>query len=140
MMKQSKKVLIFLGGQVVPRTLTALPNLHTQMKKIISILLFTLISTSLYSQNSNIKVSYDYHFFTSRGYEVNRPMILTFSNVRSKFFNPDTNRIDSICNTPEGKAELEAYVNSVNGREIILMIILPDGKKCMLRKTGEEMK
>ncbi len=83
------------------------------MKNIFTILLCAFFTSSIYSQNSNIKVSYNYHFFTSRGFEVNRPMILTFSNVKSKFYNPETNRIDSIRNTPEGKAELEAYINSV---------------------------
>lgn len=61
-----------------------------------------------------VKVEYDYHFFTVRGYETHRPMILTASDKKSKFYNPVTNMIDSTCNTPEGKAEYEAYINSVS--------------------------
>ena len=40
-------------------------------------------------------------------------MILTFNNEKSKFYNPDTNHIDSICNTPEGRAEFEKYIKSI---------------------------
>ena len=60
-----------------------------------------------------VKVSYEYHYFTARGYEVRREMILTFNNAGSKFYNPVTNRIDSICNTPEGRAEYEKYIGNV---------------------------
>lgn len=63
--------------------------------------------------SAGIKVSYEYHFFTVRGTEVRRPMILTFNNDKSKFYNPDTNRIDSICNSPEGRAEYDKYINSI---------------------------
>lgn len=84
------------------------------MKKYSIFLCLILISILSYAQKGNLKVSYDYHYYSAKGTEINRPMILTFSNNKSKFYNPDTNRIDSICSTPEGKAEYEAYVNSIN--------------------------
>lgn len=84
------------------------------MKKYFTLLCLTLMGTSLYAQKDHLKVSYDYHYYSARGTEMHRPMILTFSNNKSKFYNPDTNRIDSICSTPEGKAKYEAYVNSIN--------------------------
>ncbi len=59
-----------------------------------------------------VKVEYDYHFYTVRGSETNRPMILTSSTIQSKFYNPDTNRIDSAYNSPEKKAAFDAYINS----------------------------
>lgn len=84
------------------------------MSKIItSVFVFLIACIDLYGQQA-IKVEYNYHFFTVRGYEVNRPMILTSSNTKSKFYNPDTNRIDSICSTPAGKAEYEKYFNNIN--------------------------
>lgn len=87
------------------------------MNRIItSLIVFLIGCVNLWGQQA-IKVEYNYHFFTVRGYEVNRPMILTSSNTKSKFYNPDTNRIDSICNTPEGKAEFEAYYNSVSDKQ-----------------------
>lgn len=73
---------------------------------------FFAFSVDIYGQYA-VKVEYDYHFYTVRGYEAHRPMILTASNTRSKFYNPDTNRIDSICDTPEGRAKMDAYKNSV---------------------------
>lgn len=84
------------------------------MRRLFTFFFLIWITFSLCAQGENVKVEYDYHFFTPRGYEVNRPMILTFSNNKSKFYNPDTNRIDSICSTPEGRAEYEAYVNSID--------------------------
>lgn len=78
------------------------------------LLIFTsvLIScVSLYGQQA-VKVEYDYHFYTVRGTETQRPMILTSSNSRSKFYNSNTNRIDSTYNSPEKHAAFKAYINS----------------------------
>ena len=81
------------------------------MKKIFVITCFLISCLCLYAQKA-VKIEYDYHFYTVRGYETHRPMILTYSITRSKFYNPDTNRIDSVCNSPEKKAEFDAYINS----------------------------
>lgn len=83
------------------------------MKQALLLFALCVVSMTAFSRETRIKAEYDYHFYTVRGTEVHRPMILTSSATRSKFYNPDTNRIDSICNTPEGKARLEAYINSV---------------------------
>lgn len=88
------------------------------MNRIITTIILCFVAIVATAQNkTGIKVEYNYHFFTVRGYEVNRAMILTSSNTKSKFYNSDTNRIDSICNTPEGKAEFEAYYNSVSDKQ-----------------------
>lgn len=93
------------------------------MSKIItSVFVFLIACINLYGQQA-IKVEYNYHFFTVRGYEVNRPMILTSSNTRSKFYNPDTNRIDSLCSTPAGKAEYENITTILIGHPRITVII-----------------
>lgn len=55
--------------------------------------------------NNGIKISYNYHCFTVRGYEVERPMILIADQNKSKFYNPMTDWIDSLNSTPEGKAK-----------------------------------
>lgn len=81
------------------------------MKKILFITCLLIPFTSLFAQKA-VKIEYDYHFYTVKGYETNRPMILTTSTSRSKFYNHDTNRIDSAYNSPEKKAAFDAYVNS----------------------------
>lgn len=81
------------------------------MKKILFITCFLISCVYLNAQKA-IKVEYDYHFYTVRGYEIHRPMILISSPTRSKFYNPDTNRIDSVNDSPEKKAAFDAYVNS----------------------------
>ncbi len=81
------------------------------MKKIFVITCFLFSYVCLYAQQA-VKVEYDYHFYTVRGVETHRPMILTSSTTQSKFYNPDTNRIDSAYNTPEKKAAFDAYINS----------------------------
>lgn len=70
--------------------------------------LSSLAATEKSSSPKNIKVSYDYHYFTVRGYEVNRPMILKTGLIKSKFYNPMTDWIDSINSTPEGRAKYNA--------------------------------
>ena len=71
------------------------------------ILLFVALVASAQGA-TNIKVSYLYHFFTVRGYEVERPMILIADISCSKFYNPMTNWIDSLNSTPEGRAKYKA--------------------------------
>lgn len=67
------------------------------------------VSTNEESKHAHIiKVEYDYHYFTMRGYEVERPMILKAGHARSKFYNPITDWIDSLCCTPEGRARYKA--------------------------------
>lgn len=84
------------------------------MNRFITLLFVFLIACINLCGQQVVKVEYDYHFYTVRGTEVHRPMILIASNMMSKFYNPDTNRIDSICSTPAGKAEYEKYFNNIN--------------------------
>lgn len=87
------------------------------MNRIItSLIVFLIVCINFYGQKA-IRVEYDYHFYTVRGYEVHRPMILISSNTKSKFYNPVTNRIDSMCNTPEGKAEFKKYYNGLSEKD-----------------------
>ena len=82
------------------------------MKHILIILFLINFSVNSFAQNA-VKVEYNYHYYNRSGKEINKPMILTVSHEKSKFYNPDTSRIDSMCNTPEGKAQVEAYNNSI---------------------------
>lgn len=79
------------------------------MKKMTFSIISLLFGLLAFAQEQPIiKVSYDYHYFTVRGYEVNRPMILIADMDCSKFYNPVTNWIDSLNSTPEGRAEFIA--------------------------------
>lgn len=76
------------------------------MNRIFTTLTACLLTIGIFAQEkTNIKVSYHYHYFTVRGYEVDRPMILIADKDCSKFYNPMTNWIDSLNSTPEGRAE-----------------------------------
>ncbi|MCM1356872.1 MAG: GLPGLI family protein [Staphylococcus sp.] len=76
------------------------------MNRIITTLTACLLTIAIFAQEKTIiKVSYAYHYFTVRGYEVDRPMILIADKDCSKFYNPMTNWIDSLNSTPEGRAE-----------------------------------
>ena len=102
------------------------------MHRLIHILLFMLVALPGVSQDNmscpvtekssmprNIKVSYDYHYFTVRGYEVDRPMILKAGQNKTKFYNPMTDWIDSINSTPEGRAKyLASRPESISNKDL----------------------
>lgn len=88
------------------------------MKKILPVI-FALCAFAAAAQTSALKVSYNYHYFTARGYEVERPMILVADATKSKFYNPMTNMIDSLNSTPEGRAKYKAMrPTSIKGSDI----------------------
>ena len=113
---ETKEVLV--GASVIIKGIFGILILHHEilkrqnMKQILIILFLISISVNSFAQNA-VKVEYNYHYYNRSGKEINKPMILTASHEKSKFYNPDTNRIDSMCNTPEGKAQVEAYNNSI---------------------------
>lgn len=91
---------------------------------------------------SGVMVSYNYHYFTVSGYEVERPMILITNCRQSKFYNPVTNWIDSCNSTPEGKAAYLASQPKIITQETILstpnrwekMYVSKDFDKKILRR------
>ena len=94
------------------------------MRNLNVLILIAVCSLTSFAQNevggigsTAIKVSYAYHGFTLRGYEIDRPMILVADTRKSKFYNPMTNWIDSINSTPEGKAKYEAMQPKVHTSE-----------------------
>lgn len=111
------------------------------MKQILIILFLISLSINAFTQNG-VKVEYNYHYYSLSGNGINTPMILTTSISKSKFYNPDTNRIDSICNTPEGKAQVEAYNNSIPHTFENLSKLIIRGTKMYVEKnrTDNEMK
>lgn len=112
------------------------------MKQILIILFLISFSVNSFAQNA-VKVEYNYRFFSFfTGKEINKPMILTASHEKSKFYNPNTNSIDSICNTPEGKAQVEAYNNSIPHTLENLSKLITRGIKMYVEKnrTDNEMK
>ncbi len=57
--------------------------MKTHLIKILTFGFFLISAPTLLAWGENVKVEYDYHFFTPRGYEVNRGMILnTFRRDR----------------------------------------------------------
>lgn len=78
-----------------------------------------LIPLAVTAQTGALKISYNYHFFTVRGHEVERPMILITDMEKSKFYNPTTDWIDSLNTTPEGRAKYRAMrPRSYTGKEL----------------------
>lgn len=88
------------------------------MKKL-SVLMLLLCALSAICQTTSLKVSYNYHYFSVRGYEIERPMILVSDATKSKFYNPETNWIDSLNSTPEGKAKYQAMKPKILTSETI---------------------
>ncbi|TGY78465.1 GLPGLI family protein [Lepagella muris] len=74
------------------------------MKKLIILttICFAVITTVAQEQ-ADIEVSYNYKHFHRTGKEQNHQMILLANAVSSKFFNPETEYVDSLEYTPDGK-------------------------------------
>ena len=74
------------------------------MKRILSIITMYLVTLySIAQEQANIEVSYNYKHFHRTGKEQNHQMILLANAVYSKFYNPETEYVDSLEYTPEGK-------------------------------------
>ena len=72
------------------------------MKKTLFIITSLLAVFSLSAQKAQIKVGYDYHFFDPRGIEKHHDYILLAGKDCSKFYNSQSQWLDSVRCTKEG--------------------------------------
>ena len=72
------------------------------MKKLVLFLLF-MINLSAFAQKANLMVSYDYHYFDPRAIEKNEKFILLAGKDNSKFYNNQSQWLDSIRCTEKGQ-------------------------------------
>ena len=73
------------------------------MKKILSIVIASVIAISLFAQKAQIKAGYNYHYFDPRGIEKNHDFILLAGQNCSKFYNSHSQWLDSIRCTKDGE-------------------------------------
>ena len=72
------------------------------MKNLILVLLY-IINLSVFAQKANLMVSYDYHYFDPRAIEKNEKFILLVGRDNSKFYNNQSQWLDSIRSTEKGQ-------------------------------------
>jgi GLPGLI family protein len=79
------------------------------MKRLIYLLLtLVLPAASLLAQpTADLKVSYAETFTNAKGFTVKKSYILLANASEAKYFNPLSERIDSLCSTPKGQAEYQ---------------------------------
>lgn len=73
------------------------------MKRILVIFALLFAVPTLYAQKAQLKVGYDYHFFDPRGIEKHHDFILLAGNDCSKFYNNQSQWLDSIRCTKDGE-------------------------------------
>ena len=89
---------------MAPRTRTAADNLPTKMKKLITLTVMCLVALAAIAQEkADIEVSYNYKHFHRTGKEQNHQLVLLANPSESKFYSPETEYVDSLEFTPEGK-------------------------------------
>ncbi|MDE6299757.1 MAG: GLPGLI family protein, partial [Muribaculaceae bacterium] len=74
------------------------------MKKIIFLLSILLGAMCAKAEKSDLVVSYDYVSPTIVGQLLHHPMLLLSSQEQSKFFNQESEYVDSLNSTPKGEA------------------------------------
>ena len=72
------------------------------MKKILVIFALLFTVSTLFAQKAQLKVGYDYHFLDPRGIEKHHDFILLVGKDCSKFYNNQSQRLDSIRCTKDG--------------------------------------
>lgn len=72
------------------------------MKTIITLTAMCLAVIAAMAQNAQIKVGYSYDFFDPKGIEKHKDFILLANNHNSKFYNRQTQWLDSVRCTKEG--------------------------------------
>lgn len=72
------------------------------MKIILVIFASLFVASTLFAQKAQLKVGYDYHFFDPRGIEKHHDFILLVGKDCSKFYNNQSQRLDSIRCTKDG--------------------------------------
>lgn len=66
-----------------------------------------LTAVTAVAQNADIEVSYSYRTISPKGVELTTDYRLLANPHQSKYFNPQSEQIDSLCSTPQGKAQFD---------------------------------
>ena len=102
------------------------------MKSILSAIAMCLVTTTLFAQTADIEVSYNMHSYFANGVEKNTKYHLLANATLSKFYNPQSEEIDSLTSTPEGLAAFkktqEAALKAMIGQGMITVDKLPRKK------------
>ncbi len=77
-------------------------NIFKKMKKVIFVITLIAIAIAAMAQKAQLKVGYTYNFFDPRGIEKHQDYILLAGSGMSKFYNAQTQWLDSIRCTKEG--------------------------------------
>ena len=89
------------------------------MKRSLLILVSLFAFSALFAQTAQLKVGYDYHFFDPRGIEKHHDFILLAGRDCSKFYNNQSQWLDSLRCTKDG----EKWYNQ---QGLIMMGVLMD--------------
>lgn len=77
------------------------------MKQIFLPIIMCFAAISAFAQTADIEVSYNMHSFYANGVEKKNNYHLLANSTISKFFNPQSEEIDSLTSTPEGLANFK---------------------------------
>lgn len=69
--------------------------------------MIALTAVTAVAQNADIEVSYSYRTISPKGVELTTDYRLLANPHQSKYFNPQSEQIDSLCSTPQGKAQFD---------------------------------
>ena len=69
--------------------------------------MIALTAVTAVAQNADIEVSYSYRTISPKGVELTTDYRLLANPHQSKYFNPKSEQIDSLCSTPQGKAQFD---------------------------------
>ncbi|MDE6561578.1 MAG: GLPGLI family protein [Muribaculaceae bacterium] len=102
------------------------------MKRLTTSILMCLVAITAMAQTADIEVSYNMRSFYANGVEKNNKYHLLANSTLSKFFNPQSEEIDSLTSTPEGLANFkktqEAALKAMIGLGQITVDKLPRKK------------
>ncbi len=91
---------------MAPGTRTAIHNLFTKMKRLItSIILCFAAIAAMAQEKANICVSYVQKYKNHTGFDLEKKYVLYTNGAISKFCDPVAEYVDSLCSTPKGKEE-----------------------------------
>lgn len=69
--------------------------------------MIALTAAAAVAQTADIEVSYSYRTISPKGVELTTDYHLLANPHQSKYFNPQSEQIDSLCSTPQGKAQFD---------------------------------
>ncbi len=102
------------------------------MKRTITSIIVGFVAIAAFAQTADIEVSYNVRSFFANGVEKNNKCHLLANSTYSKFFNPQSEEIDSLTSTPEGLAAFkktqEAALKAMIGQGMITVDKLPRKK------------